>query len=86
MDVFFNNFCDLLFDIFRASCVFCDLLGTVGGIAFVGYLMRLFAVKRKSPRLASKSCRECKSFETCVVIMGNDLPGHACAYFKNKKL
>ena len=85
MVVLFNDFCDLLFDLFRFGCVFFQLLGLVGGVWFMVYQLRLIIVSHRTADEAKESCRECSGFETCVAIMGNDLPGHACAYYKKKK-
>ena len=46
MVTFFNDFCDLLFDLFRASCVFFQLLGVVGGIGFAVVAFYLGCTRR----------------------------------------
>ena len=46
MVVLFNDFCDLLFDLFRFGCVFLQLLGVVGGIGFAVLVVYLGCTRR----------------------------------------
>lgn len=85
MVVLFNDLIDFLFNFFRFFCTAFELLGLIGGVWFMVYQLRLIIVSHRTADEAKESCRECSGYEICVAIMGNDLPGHACAYYKKKK-
>ena len=61
-------------------------LGVMGGICFWIVLFdRIHQHHINEKEKEATGCRSCQSYETCMTVMGGELPDRPCAYWQKKK-